>query len=330
MFSVYSVLKVQKSILLLFLLTPFSLLANQHWDSSSPIQPIPLDSGQDPEKVQLGKKLFNDPQLSHNNIFSCASCHHVEFDGADGLDRSITNKGTRNIINTPSVFNIRYNFKQTWEGFFKTLEEQAEGDIVYPDHGNSSWPEVLGKLVPNLDYQKDFNEIYSDGIQRENILDAIASYERSLITPNSRFDQYIRGNENAITDKEKTGYEYFKEYGCVACHQGINVGGNMYQKFGLFGDYFKKRGDIGVGDYGLFNVTGKEEDKYIFRVPSLRNIEVTGPYLHDGSVNKLNKVVKIMARYQLGTTIPENKIDNIVSFLKTLTGEYQGKRLVGH
>ncbi len=311
-----------------FILSLMSAAVQGAWDVNAPIQAIPFDSGQPADKVLLGKLLFNEPKLSHDNIFSCASCHQVEQGGDDGLDRSVTNKGKRNIINTPTVFNIRYNFRQTWRGLFKTLEAQAEGDILNPNHGNSSWPEVLDKLNASDEYKKQFKQIYQDGISRENILDAIATYERSLITPNSRFDQYIRGNVNAITEEEKLGYKYFKDYGCVACHQGINIGGNMFQKFGLFDDYFKWRGNIEKGDYGRFNATGKEEHRYVFRVPSLRNIAVTSPYLHDGSVKELNKVVMIMAKYQLGTEIPKTKVDAIVAFLKTLTGEYQGKRLV--
>ena len=305
-----------------------SFTVQSAWDSSAPIQPIPLESGQAHNKVLLGKMLFNEPMLSHDNIFSCASCHQIEQGGDDGLDRSITNKGERNIINTPTVFNIRYNFRQTWEGFFKTLEDQAEGDILYPEHGNSKWPEVIAKLQVGDKYKKQFKAVYKSDITRLNIMDAIATYERSLITPNSRFDQYMRGNENIITKEEKLGYKYFKEYGCVACHQGINVGGNMFQKFGLFDDYFKWRGNVQPGDYGRFNVTKNEKDKFIFRVPSLRNIAVTSPYLHDGSVKDLDEVVTIMAKYQLGTSIQKDKISAIVAFLKTLTGKYQGKLLV--
>ena len=312
----------------LCLIVPVSLFANYQWDRSLPIQPIPLTSGQDPLKVALGKKLFNDPRLSRDNVFSCASCHQLIQGGDDGLQRSLTIKTGQNSVNTPTVFNSRYNFKQTWGGYFKTLEDQVEGGILFSDHGNSSWPEVLAKLQPDQAYQAEFKKIYTNEIRRENILDAIASYERSLITPNSRFDQYIRGNAHAITEDEKRGYKYFKEYGCVACHQGVNVGGNMYQKFGLFSDYFKARGNIIAEDYGLFNVTGDEKDKFVFRVPGLRNVEVTGPYLHDGSVQDLDKVVKIMARYQLGTSISEDRVKQIVSFLKTLTGEYEGKLLV--
>lgn len=327
-FRVIKIIKVVKPLLSLCLFVPVSLHADNQWDRSLPIQPVPFTSGQPPLKVALGKKLFNDPRLSRGNVFSCASCHQLFQGGDDGLERSLTNKRGRNSVNTPTVFNSRYNFKQTWGGYFKTLEEQVEGGILHSDHGNSTWLEVLGKLQPDQAYQTDFNNIYADGINKENILDAIASYERSLITPNSRFDQYLRGDSDAITENEKRGYKYFKEYGCVACHQGVNVGGNMYQKFGLFDDYFKTRGNITVEDYGLFNVTGDEKDKFVFRVPGLRNIEVTGPYLHDGSVQALDKVVNIMARYQLGTTISEERVKQIVSFLKTLTGEYEGKLLV--
>ncbi|HED35490.1 MAG TPA: cytochrome B6 [Gammaproteobacteria bacterium] len=292
---------------------------------NEPILPIPFVIELDLKKVSLGERLFNDPILSHSNQMSCAQCHQLAQGGDDGLARSITNTGEADTINAPTVFNSVFNFRQTWRGAFKTLEAQAEGDLKNTRHGATNWDELLPKLRKNKAYVNTFNSIYPQGISRETVLNAIATYEKSLITPNSRFDQYLRGDDSALTYDEMYGYRLFKYYGCIACHQGINAGGNVFQKFGLFDNYFKHRGNITKADYGLMNVTGNEKDKFVFRVPSLRNIAVTGPYLHDGSTNKLKDVISIMARFQLGVNIPDNHISNIEKFLHTLTGEYRGQ-----
>ncbi len=294
---------------------------------NEPILPIPFIIELDQRKVSLGERLFNDPMLSHNNQMSCAQCHQLSQGGDDGLARSITNTGKADTINSPTVFNSVFNFRQTWRGAFKTLEAQAEGDLKNSRHAATSWKELLPKLGKNKDYIDTFNSIYRPGITRETVLDAIATYEKSLITPNSRFDQYLRGDDNALSYDEMYGYRLFKYYGCIACHQGVNAGGNVFQKFGLFDNYFEHRGYITKADYGLMNVTGNEKDKFVFRVPALRNIAVTGPYLHDGSIDKLKDVISIMARFQLGVNIPDEHVSNIEKFLHTLTGEYKGQSL---
>jgi len=292
-----------------------------------PISPIPEQHGENADKVKLGQQLFSDVRLSKDNKIACASCHQLEQGGDDGLKTSITNTGMNDLINAPTIFNSRYNFRQTWRGAFRSLELQAEGDIRNPRHGNIGWDELLPKMNAIKEYRQAFGEIGFEKITREAILNVIASYERTLITPNSKFDQYLKGDHQAINDNEKKGYQHFKNYGCIACHQGVNVGGNVFQKFGLFNDYFKKRGSIKKADYGLYNVSGKEKDKFVFRVPSLRNVEVTSPYLHDGTVKKLDEAVRLMAEYQLGATIPDKDIRQIVMFLKTLTGEFEGVSL---
>lgn len=294
---------------------------------NEPILPIPLTINLNPQKVALGEKLFNEPILSHNNKVTCAQCHQVSQGGDDGLKTSITNTGKPDFINAPTVFNSVFNFRQTWRGVFKTLEQQAEGDLKNPRHSATTWEELLPKLNANASYVKLFSNIYSEGITRETVLNAIAAYEKSLITPNSRFDQFLRGDNNALTEDEKKGYSHFKRYGCIACHQGVNVGGNVFQKLGLFDNYFEHRGNITKADFGLFNVTKKEEDRYVFKVPSLRNVAVTGPYFHDGTFKDLETVVNVMARVQLGTTINDEHVTQIVKFLHTLTGEYKGQSL---
>lgn len=292
-----------------------------------PILPIPHEHEQDPAKVSLGQMLFNDVKLSKGDKLACASCHQLAQGGDDGLKTSITNSGAADLVNAPTVFNSRYNFRQTWRGAFRELEQQAEADLQNPRHGNIAWDELLPKIKAVAEYRNQFTKIYNTGITRESVLDALASFERSLITPDARFDLYLRGDSRAISAEEKRGYQLFKQYGCIACHQGVNIGGNVFQEFGLFGDYFENRGSITKADFGHFNVTGEEKDKYVFRVPSLRNVAVTAPYLHDGTVEKLEDVVKIMAQYQLGTELDEEKVSLITAFLKSLTGQYQGRYL---
>jgi len=294
---------------------------------SEPVIPIPREHNQPADKVALGKKLFEDVRLSRDDKVACASCHQLQQGGDDGLKTSITNTGEADLINAPTVFNSRYNFRQTWRGKFRTLEQQAEGDLKNPRHGNVSWDYLLPKMKKIQAYQQLFNAVYPEGINRKNVLDAIATYERSLITPDSRFDLYLRGEIDAISNDEKQGYRLFKSHGCIACHQGINLGGNVFQKFGLFGNYFADRGNITRADYGRFNATENEMDRFVFRVPSLRNIEMTAPYLHDGTIKELDEVVEIMARYQLGSKLSEESQTLIVKFLKTLTGRYQGRLL---
>jgi cytochrome c peroxidase len=292
-----------------------------------PIQPIPIDTSLDPAKVALGEALFNDPRLSKNNSLSCASCHILDAGGDDNMTVGTTMNGVPHVINTPTVFNARYNFRQHWNGAAESLPEQV--DLVLRNHmeAGSNWNELLTKLSQDPVLVSSFNNIYAEGLNKDNYLDALNTFERSLITPNSRFDQYLLGNTAAITEDEKVGYQRFKEYGCISCHQGINIGGNLFQKFGLFYDYFAERGNITTADYGRINVTNKETDLHVFKVPSLRNVEVTAPYLHDGQVETLEEAVDIMGKTQLGKTISEGDIELLVTFLKTLTGEYKGQSL---
>lgn len=294
---------------------------------NEPLQPIPLDIKLNEEKVKLGEKLFNEPQLSRDNSLSCASCHLLSKGGTDQTVRSIGIKGAIGNINAPTVFNSGFNFTQFWDGRADSLENQIDGPTHSADEMGSSWPEIIGKLDKSTEYVATFKKLYSDGIQKQNIKDAIASFERSLSTPNSRFDKFLRGDTNALTNQEKEGYRLFKENGCVSCHQGVNLGGNMYQKFGVMGDYFADRGNVTKGDFGRFNVTKDEQDRYAFKVPSLRNVALTSPYFHDGSAKTLEEAVAVMAKYQLGRQLSPKDSDLIIKFLTTVNGEYQGKAL---
>ena len=294
------------------------------WDSE-PIVPIPLSTDLDAGQVALGEKLFHDARLSRNNAFSCATCHRLNQGGGDGVSRPPTLTGGLHPRNTPTVFNVALNSRFHWDGGFRTLEAEAEAAIHDPTIMNSDWADVLPKLQADTDYVSAFNTAYPDGLTRANVLRALASFQRSLNTPNSRFDQYLRGDTDVLSDAEKQGYDLFKSYGCVACHQGVNVGGNMFQRFGIFRSQTRPRDD---DDAGRFGVTGAERDQQVFRVPSLRNVAVTAPYYHDGRVQTLENAVDLMATRQLGKPLYTEEIELIVQFLYTLTGEYQGQLLI--
>ncbi len=292
--------------------------------SSEPITPIPTEISLDLDKVALGKKLFHDPQLSKDNSTSCASCHSLTQGATDRKVKSVGVGGQLGEVNAPSIFNSGFQYKQFWDGRAETLEEQIEGPIHNDVEMASSWPQVIEKLQQSSDYTESFQALYPDGMSPDAIKDAIATFEQSLYTPNSRFDQFLRGNKSALTAKEQAGYQKFKDMGCVSCHQGVLLGGNMFQKFGVFGDYFHDRGNETKADLGRFNVTGNEEDRYAFKVPSLRNITLTPPYFHDGSAATLDEAVKIMIKYQLGREADPKDADLILQFLNTLQGDIEG------
>ena len=228
-------------------------------------------------------------------------------------------------INAPTVLNSGFSFSQFWDGRAETLEEQVGFPLQEHSEMGSTWEEVISKLRQSQKYIRDFQQSYADGIRREHIQDAIAVFERSLYTPNSRFDRYLRNPNSVLTAKEQEGYHLFKTLGCASCHQGINVGGNMYQKLGVMAPYFSDRGNVTKADFGRFNVTGDHNDLYMFKVPTLRNVELTAPYFHDGSANSLEEAVRMMAKYQLGRKLSSEEVELIVAFLKTLTGELNGK-----
>ncbi|MEQ1916659.1 MAG: cytochrome-c peroxidase [Gallionella sp.] len=287
-------------------------------------QPIPKNIQFDTAKVDLGRELFNDVRLSVDDTISCASCHVLSKGGADGMVHSIGVNGGEGGINAPTVLNSAFNFTQFWDGRAANLEDQMDGPVNHPKEMGSSWSKILAKLHDDKHYLEAFSKVYPDGFMVANIKDAIATYERSLITPNSRFDSYLRGDQQAISEQEEIGFKTFQLYGCSTCHQGVNLGGNMYERMGLMDDYFGDRGNITEADYGRYNITHKESDRYYFRVPSLRNVARTAPYFHDGRTARLRDAVEIMAKYQLGREIPRADADAIVAFLHTLDGEYEG------
>lgn len=290
-----------------------------------PIKPIPQTLALDRDKVELGRVLFSDRRLSKDNSLSCVSCHLFDKGGAFPAVTPIGVGGKPHVLNSPSAFNVAFNFKQLWSGGVDSVEAVVDQVVKSPLVFGSSWNEVIGKLAQDKPFDERFRKVYIDGLTPANISNALGEYNRSLITPNARFDRYLRGEPNAINADEKTGYALFKKYGCIACHQGVNVGGNMYQTFGVMGDYFKNRGDIKDSDHGRFNLTKRESDRFVFKVPSLRNVALTAPYFHDGSAATLNDAVDVMFKYQLGRAAPLQDKEFIIKFLGTLTGEPPGK-----
>jgi cytochrome c peroxidase len=260
-----------------------------------------------------------DKRLSRDNTISCFSCHNIHEAGADSKRQfSVGVNKRQGEINTPTVFNSSLNFVQFWDGRAKDLKEQIEGPIHNPVEMDHDWPSIIQKLKQDGFYKNTFKLIYSEQITPDNVKDAIAFFESTLITPNSRFDQFLKGNPTVISQREKTGYKKFKDYGCISCHQGVNIGGNMFQTMGIAQDYFKDRGNTKKIDFGRYNVTGDEEDKHVFKVPSLRNVTLTPPYFHDGSAKNLPEAIRIMGKYQLGRDLSKEDIELIADFLKTL------------
>ena len=288
---------------------------------AEPIRPIPEETSTNPYKVALGRALFHDPRLSSDNTIACVSCHDLGSGGDDGRRVSAGVEGRLGPINAPTVFNAGLNFRQFWDGRANTLHEQIDGPVQSTFELGSLWPDVIAKLYDHESYPARFSALYPDGITRETVKDLLAEFMRSLTTPNSRFDQWLRGDDDAITEQEKYGYALFKHYGCVSCHQGANVGGNMFQVFGVVNAYFEKRGNVTPADLGRFNVTGDPADRHAFKVPSLRMAAHTAPYLHDGRADTLRDAVDAMFEFQLGREAPDEDKEAIVAFIRTLAGE---------
>jgi len=273
-----------------------------------PITPIPVAPVQDLRRVSLGERLFQDPRLSHNDTHSCLSCHDIRTNGASARDRDrdLTPEQRPLALNTPTVFNASLNFRLNWEGNFRSLEDHAEHILRNSEIMASSAQEVVSKLSADPEAVKQFRDVYGREPDVAALLDAIASYERSLITPGSRFDRWLAGEASAITPEELSGYQLFKSLGCISCHQGVNVGGNLFQR------------------HGIFHPLGSAEPELV-RVPSLRNVATTAPYFHDGSAPTLSEAVRLMGIAQLERVLTDQQIASIVAFLNTLTGTYRGQ-----
>ena len=274
------------------------------------------------EKVKLGKALYFDKRLSKDNTQSCNTCHNLNTYGVDNKSFSEGNDGGLGGRNSPTTLNAALHIAQFWDGREPDVEAQAGGPILNPvEMAMPSESAVIERLSGIDEYVDLFAKTFPNEkspITYGNLKKAIGAFERKLITP-SKFDDYIAGNDNALTEKEKEGLKTFINFGCITCHSGNLLGGHMYQKFGLVAEYWKYTKSEKI-DYGKFNLTNNESDKYIFKVPSLRNVEKTYPYFHDGSVQELNEAIRIMAKVQVNKDLTEKEINQIIDFLKTLTG----------
>lgn len=285
--------------------------------SHEAIRPLRLPDGLDPKKVDLGRRLFHDPMLSADGRVSCATCHPLDKGGVDRLPVSVGVNGLRGTANAPTVFNSGFNSAQFWDGRAATLEEQAGGPLTHPSEMATDWSTILARLVASP-YAAEFRRVYGTAPAEAAVRDAIATYERALVTVDSPFDRWLAGDDQALNAEQKRGYALFKSYGCASCHQGANVGGNMFARFGYYGNWFDDRGHSTKAELGRFNVTGRTADRYVFKVPSLRLVTLTPPYFHDGSVADLREAIRLMARYQLGRDILDADIDPMVAFLGSL------------
>jgi cytochrome c peroxidase len=290
-----------------------------------PITPVMPASMSEIGKIALGDRLFHERRMSGDGSVSCASCHRLDRGGDDGRVRSRTAGGGDHDFNTPTIFNAALSFRFNWRGEFRTLEEQNEAALMSAHIMNTGWDELLQRLTSDPYYTRASRAAYGGPLSKDAVLDALVSFQRTLVTPDARFDRYLRGEPNAITAEEAEGYRLFKAYGCIACHQGTNVGGNLFQRFGIFAEPPARQ----PGEAGRFAITGLERDRFVYRVPSLRNVAVTAPYFHDGGTATLDEAVAIMARIQLGRDMPARDLDLVVRYLGTLTGEYRGRKLVG-
>lgn len=297
--------------------------------ANEPIRPIADSISVDVRKVLLGDLLYHDTRLSADNTVSCASCHGLETGGVDNKQYSEGVGGQFGGVNAPTVYNAAYNFVQFWDGRAGTLAEQAAGPPLNPvEMACESFDQITAKLAEDKDFVKAFTEVYPDGLNEKNITEAIQEFEKTLLTPNSKFDLYLKGDKNAITADELSGYELFKKYDCATCHVGEILGGQSYELIGVQHDYFADRqAEMTEEDNGRFKQTKEERDRHRFKVPGLRNVELTYPYFHDGSMETMDEAVRAMAKYQLNIDLPQQEVDKIVAFLRTLTGQYKGKTL---
>ncbi|KAA0874040.1 cytochrome-c peroxidase [Nitrincola tapanii] len=274
------------------------------------------------EKVELGKMLFFEPRLSSSHLISCNTCHNVGMGGHDYLPVSIGHGWQKGPRNSPTVFNAVFNAAQFWDGRAADLAEQAKGPVQAGVEMSSTPERVVATLKSMPDYVERFTASFpgeTDPVSFDNMALAIEAFEATLITPNSRFDQYLLGKADAMSNEEKEGLALFMDKGCAACHSGVNFGGQNYFPFGLV---VRPGADIlPVGDKGRFAVTNTASDEYVFRAAPLRNIELTAPYFHSGAVWDLEEAVAVMGTAQLGTELNEEQVKKITAFLRTLTGD---------
>jgi cytochrome c peroxidase len=292
-------------------------LGTAHATSDEFIQPIKAAKVSDLALVELGKKLYFDTRLSKSGFISCNSCHNLSMGGTDNLKTSIGDHWQQGPINAPTVLNSSMNLAQFWDGRAKDLKAQAGGPIANPGEMASSHELAVEVLQSIPGYVAEFKTVFgSDKVDIDGVTKAIAAFEETLVTPNSRFDKWLMGDKAALTKAEQEGYQLFEDSGCVACHNGPAVGGNSFQRMGVVEPYIATS-----PAEGRVGVTKDEADRFNFKVPTLRNVELTYPYFHDGEAATLGQAVDIMGRIQLGKSFTETENAKIVAFLKTLTGD---------
>ncbi|KHA77634.1 MULTISPECIES: cytochrome-c peroxidase [Janthinobacterium] len=298
-------------------ITSLALGGVLHAADKEPIQPITAAKIANPAMVELGKKLFFDPRLSRSGFISCNSCHNLSMGGTDNIKTSIGHNWQRGPINSPTVLNSSMNVAQFWDGRAKDLQEQAGGPIANPGEMAFTHELAIDVLASIPAYRAEFRQVFGqDKLTIEQVTRAIAAFEEVLVTPGSRFDQWLSGKKSALTKDELAGYQLFKSSGCIACHNGPAVGGNTFQKMGVVEPY-----KTAMTAQGRSAVTGKDADRFNFKVPTLRNVELTYPYFHDGEAATLTQAVDVMGRLQLGRTFTPDENAKLVAFLKTLTGK---------
>jgi cytochrome c peroxidase len=285
--------------------------------AAEPITPIPAPPPADPLQAALGERLFEDPRLSHGNTRSCMTCHDIHLNGAGGRTRGTSLDGKPLQFQTPTIFNAALSFRLSWEGRYRTLEAQITASLVNPSIMGTNMEEILDKLRGDPGIVSRFEDAFGHGPDARSLVEAIATFERSLLTPGSRFDRWLAGDAAALSDQELIGYRLFKSLGCIACHQGVNIGGNLFERAGIFRPL-------------AANAPAAQNTPTVLRVPSLRNVAVTAPYFHDGSARTLDDAVRKMSGAQLNANPSDEEVEAIAAFLRTLTGYYLGRPLGEH
>ncbi|WP_020481492.1 cytochrome-c peroxidase [Methylomonas sp. MK1] len=289
--------------------------------------PAPANNPTTPEKVELGKMLYHDPRLSSTGTVSCASCHNTMLGGEDNRPNSMGVNGQTGGRSAPTVWNAAFNKVQFWDGRADSLEAQAAGPVTNPiEMGMKSWDDVVARLKTIKGYRHAFEVAFgsdAEAITKDNATKAIAAYERTLITPNSAYDKYVKGDKSALTEQQERGLKKAVELGCTGCHSGPAFNGpGVFQKFPVNpSGYFEAQYHF-QKDKGLAEVTKKESDEHMFKVPTLRNVALTAPYMHNGSVKTLDKAVWLMGKLQLNQELSDADVADIVAFLNALTGEF--------
>ena len=326
-----------KKIVLVGVLSLFAFNAQAAWEALPEQAPAPADNPTTPEKAELGKMLFFDPRFSITGTVSCFSCHNVMEGGDDHRSSSIGVHSQVGGRNSPTVWNAAFHSSQFWDGRAATLEEQAKGPVTNPiEMGMASLEDAIERVRAIPGYKAYFDSAFGpgDNVTIDNAAKAVAAYERTLITPNSPYDRFVKGDKNAMSARAVRGMETFLDVGCTSCHSGpafsgpaLPPGTGLFMKFPVFAG----EGDLEVydllADGGRFAVTGKKADKHIWRVPTLRNLEYTAPYFHNGAVKSLDDAVQIMAQAQLNRELNPEQVADIVEFLESLTGEFPAQTM---